>query len=991
MNTEVRSARDRAAILPILRRRQAVLVEMLENEPGQVRALMLDASETRRILAAAPEAAELLESEGTWDGELETSVQDDFGARASVTRFYLRTRAGERLRVVNDPGVPLARDFCPQPVRIAGLKIGPVLESTSAEVLSVEAATTCSPLGEQKVATFLLSYPSTPLNNDWTSENANSIVSGATGSIASYVNEVSHGKAFLSGQVFGPYVLDTNFECFESPDIIAAALIRRVGASVNFRAFQRLILIVPPAPDCGGGSRGVSTVGCWTISLAPGQGTTQLSILQVSNSFGVPYNSGSSRFVLTHEFGHSLGLSHASSIAFSGAPLGGPSATGTRDEYGDGFSVMGDLQTGHFGAPHQDLLGWLDPGGVTTVSTSGAYQLRPLESAAAQTPKALKILRPVSGTARYLWIEYRQPIGMDAALSSWSSTAFSGVIVHYQDPPLQEGADKTHLLDYHPLTFANFRDSPLRSGETWSDPSSTLRLTIGTATPSGIDVTVSLGTECSYSLGPGSGANVPAEGGGGSITVTTPAGCAWSSSSNSGWLSITSGFSGSGFGVVQFSAAANTGAQRSGNITIAGQTYTVAQAAFVPTCSYIIGPGSETNVPASGGSGSINVTTSAGCAWSATTSSDWLAIVGGSTGSGSGTVQFAAAANTGAQRSGAIAVAGLTYTVHQAAGTCTYSLSPGSGADVPASGGSGSLTVTTAAGCAWAAGSTTNWLVVTNGFSGSGPGIVQYSVLANSGTQRIAAISIADKIYTVTQASGTVSLTPDNSLTLSQFAGGGPNWHTTLFLTNLSNTAENFILRFYDDAGLAKPMPIATLGTVDTITGTIAPGQTIRYETGAGPTLEVSWALLTPATPATARLSGLAVFRQTVPSGTSTVSSEGVVEFTPVTESKYVLLYDNLGGPLTTAAFVNPDALSSLTILADIRDENGALLATDSITLQPLGHTAFELMQRFPITINRRGSIRFDSSPRGFTGLGVRFSPFGTFTSFRLLTSPDIQ
>jgi hypothetical protein len=83
---------------------------------------------------------------------------------------------------------------------------------------------------------------------------------------------------------------------------------------------------------------------------------------------------------------------------------------------------------------------------------------------------------------------------------------------------------------------------------------------------------------------------------------------------------------------------------------------------------------------------------------------------------------------------------------------------------------------------------------------------------------------------------------------------------------------------------------------------------------------------------------------------------------------------------------VNP-----ISILVDIRDENGTLLATDVINLPALGHTAFELKNRFPATVGRRGSVRLSASPKGFTGLGLRFSPFQTFTSFRLLTTPDIQ
>jgi ABC-type arginine transport system ATPase subunit len=57
-------------------------------------------------------------------------------------------------------------------------------------------------------------------------------------------------------------------------------------------------------------------------------------------------------------------------------------------------------------------------------------------------------------------------------------------------------------------------------------------------------------------------------------------GCAWSASADVGWLSITGGSSGTGAGKVSFSAAANsTTGPRMGTLTIAGETFTVTQAA----------------------------------------------------------------------------------------------------------------------------------------------------------------------------------------------------------------------------------------------------------------------------------------------------------------------------------------------------------------------------------------------------------------------------
>ncbi len=66
-------------------------------------------------------------------------------------------------------------------------------------------------------------------------------------------------------------------------------------------------------------------------------------------------------------------------------------------------------------------------------------------------------------------------------------------------------------------------------------------------------------------------------------------------------------------------------------------------------------------------------------------------------------------------------------------GGCTYNINPTS-ASYPASGGSGSVTVTAPAGCGWTAVSNDGWITVTSGSSGSGNGSVGYSVAANAST-----------------------------------------------------------------------------------------------------------------------------------------------------------------------------------------------------------------------------------------------------------------
>jgi len=66
----------------------------------------------------------------------------------------------------------------------------------------------------------------------------------------------------------------------------------------------------------------------------------------------------------------------------------------------------------------------------------------------------------------------------------------------------------------------------------------------------------------------------------GTITLSTGAGCAWTAASNAGWLTITSGSSGTGPATVTFRAGRNSqNKTRTGTLTIGGQTVTITQAA----------------------------------------------------------------------------------------------------------------------------------------------------------------------------------------------------------------------------------------------------------------------------------------------------------------------------------------------------------------------------------------------------------------------------
>lgn len=207
------------------------------------------------------------------------------------------------------------------------------------------------------------------------------------------------------------------------------------------------------------------------------------------------------------------------------------------------------------------------------------------------------------------------------------------------------------------------------------------------------------------------------------------------------------------------------------------------------SCTYSISPTSQ-NLGSSGGSGTINVSTQTGCSWTASESLSWVSITSGSSGSGSGTVRFNVSSNgSSSSRSGTIQVAGKTFSITQDGTTsCSYSISPTS-KSFSASGGTGTVSVSTTSGCSWTAGSNTSWITVTSGSSGNGSGTVGYRVSSNTSTsQRSGSMTIAGKNFSVTQSGASGGGSESYLVAGMAHAGGagGSVWRSTLAVTNRS-------------------------------------------------------------------------------------------------------------------------------------------------------------------------------------------------------------
>ncbi len=165
--------------------------------------------------------------------------------------------------------------------------------------------------------------------------------------------------------------------------------------------------------------------------------------------------------VTFHELGHNLGLNHArSATCVDGANRQVTvSANCTTNEYGDLFDTMGVPVSGtpQISAIQMNHLGWLT-GHATTTTASGSVTLSPIEGGTGTLADRILV-----GGSEY-WLEYRQPVGVDATLAQ-SPGATDGVLIH------RVAADGgTDLLDATPDAAKSFTNAALPAGRTWTSP-----------------------------------------------------------------------------------------------------------------------------------------------------------------------------------------------------------------------------------------------------------------------------------------------------------------------------------------------------------------------------------------------------------------------------------------------------------------------------------------------------------------------------------------
>ncbi|MGY1842617.1 hypothetical protein ACI79Y_03790, partial [Modestobacter sp. SYSU DS0875] len=236
--------------------------------------------------------------------------------------------------------------------------------------------------------------------------------------------ERESGGAVRFGTVAGFDWTPVDATCAD-PHALWQAAADRAGWTAG--AGKHLLVYVPEnAPGC--------SFGLGTVGTGPGSG-------------GVSYVRGIATSLIAHEFGHNIGLGHASARQCDGVIEGGTCRTLA---YGDYYDVMGVSwdQVGSLNPPHAAALGVLPAdqwAALAATDAGGTYTLAPYGDRT-----GLRALRLTGLDGSVYWLENRAATGADAWLGT--SANWPGMRPGLLLRRAATGNDTSLLLDGSPST-----------------------------------------------------------------------------------------------------------------------------------------------------------------------------------------------------------------------------------------------------------------------------------------------------------------------------------------------------------------------------------------------------------------------------------------------------------------------------------------------------------------------------------------------------------
>ncbi len=445
---------------------------------GRHRGRPLEVESTRSLAAtkrAEPKAI------GEIDGTLALLHADYFADDRSTFIYEVHDKAGNvrRLRMAStpaalEPGVKVrvlgrieSDNDSMTPERITVLERAAPTSEKSDSV--VKAATANS------VLVIMANFSNTAAPA-YSSAQAQQVMTSNADSVANFFREASYGQQVMNVTVTPGWVtmgMPQPASCgsndWRGIGTAAESAAKALGGGYDPATYNFVVYVFPTVPACG-------WLGLAYISYPHKAWINGVNTFRTST--------------IAHEMGHNFGLLHAASLRCNGVAIGGSC---TSSEYGDPYSAMGNKGATHYNAMQKAKLAWIPATSVRTHSGGSAtYTLSPLEVAGGAT-YAVKI--PTGAANRTYWLEFRQPIGFDSVLASFPN---NGAQIRVASPfetqcsGCDQYSDDTQLLDMTPGT-SSFNDATLPQGQTFSDATYGINVTVLSATASGLTVQVGTG------------------------------------------------------------------------------------------------------------------------------------------------------------------------------------------------------------------------------------------------------------------------------------------------------------------------------------------------------------------------------------------------------------------------------------------------------------------------------------------------------------------